>query len=373
MQKEPISSPNKKNDSDSGGCVPMITTLVGLGMLLVGIIAIFNTAFGWELVIEVYGADMEIPKYWDSTIAVLVVGAIIAGIGWLMGRPAVIRFYRKNKILVILGSIGLIAGVFFLLNEYDKSIRRSNEREFAKMDSLRAANPELYAEEDEEDDEPAYNPYADRKITILVTNPTVDTMKVFVDGKEEIEIKPMEAGKGKVKNGKHELVAKVKGKEVQTVELDLPERTKETKDEITVINVDSFFNIGILNFQDYYDADNNKRKGAKTINYRLESMTWHEHIFTLDVKSPSLYMPRRISLDFSSGTALKVVFVPKELEEDNDKAFDYVIWKFIDEEKKGYSQDGLDFYMLSDKEKKEAIRNRLSDDMKRFEKENASE
>ena len=367
MQKEPISSPNNKKDTESGGCVPMITTFVGLGMLLVGVVAIFNTAFDWDLVIEVYGADLEVPKYWDSTIAVLVVGAIIAGIGWLMGRPAVIRFYRKNKLLVILGSIGILVGTFFLLNEYDKSIRRANEREFAKLDSLREANPEAYEDEDEE---PAYNPYADRKITYLVTNPTLDTMRVYMDGKEELTIKPYEAGEGEVEKGQHQLVAKVKGEAIETVDLDLAERTEENLHEITVVNIDSFFNIGFLNFQDYYDSNNKKRKGAKTINYRLESMNWHEHIFTIDVRKASIILPRRISLDMSYGNALKIVYVPDELESDSDKAFDYVIWKFIDEEKKGYTQDGLDFFMLSDKEKKEAIQNRLVDDLKRFEKEN---
>lgn len=371
MKKVPNSTQNPNDKSSAGGCVPMIVSMVGFGMLLVGVLAVLNTAFGWELVLEVYGSDMEVPKYWDSTIGVLVVGAIIAGIGWIMGRPSVIRFYRKNKLLVILGSIGLIVGVFFLLNEYDKSIRRANEREFARMDSLRAANPEAYqSEESEEPEEPAYNPYADREITFIVTNPTVETMQVLVDGKKAFEVKPYEIGKDKMSSGQHRLTAIVEGDTVEAVELDLPERTKETKDEVTVINVDSFFNIGALNFQDYYDSDNKKRKEAKTINYRLESLNWHEHIFTIDVNNPSLLFPRRASLDISYGTALKIVFVPDELEGDRDKAFDYVIWKFIDEEKKGFVQDGLDFFKLSDEEKKEAIRNRLVDDMKRFEAEN---
>jgi len=154
MQKQPIESPNQKDDQPSGGCVPMIVTLVGFGMLIVGVLAILNTAFGWELVLEVYGSNMEVPKYWDSTIGVLAVGAILAGIGWVMGRPKVIRFYQKNRLLVILGSIGLLVGTFFLLNEYDKSIRRSNAAEFARMDSLDA----LEGEDGGEEEEPAYNP-----------------------------------------------------------------------------------------------------------------------------------------------------------------------------------------------------------------------
>ena len=214
MRKEPNISQNPNGGSDSGGCVPMVVTLIGLGMLIVGVLAIFNTAFGWELVLEVYGAAVEIPKYWDATIGVLAVGAIIAGIGWVMGRPAVIRFYRKNKLLTILGSVGLLVGVFFLLNEYDKSIRRANVEEFARMDSIREANPEAFAE-----GEDMVTPYADREIEFLVTNPTVDTMRVFLDGKEVFEIKPYEIGKGKTAHGQHQLEAKVKGKELPLLDL----------------------------------------------------------------------------------------------------------------------------------------------------------
>ncbi len=368
MEKQPITPQNQKDNSDSGGCVPMITTLIGLGMILVGLLAVFNTAFGWELVLEVYGSPLEIPKYWDSTIAVLVVGGIIAGIGWVMGRPRVIRFYRKNKLLTILGSVALLVGVFLLLNEYDKSLRRSSAAKRAQLDSLNTA--QLEAEEYEE--EPAYNPYADREITYLVTNPTVDTLTVYVDGAEAFTIKPYEIGKGKIKSGVHQLEAKVGDKTLETVDLDLPERTEETRHEITVLNIDSFFNNGVLNFQDYFDSSNRKKKGAKTINYLLQSLNWHEHIFTIDVESPSLTLPRHPSIDISSGTALKLVLVPDELESDESKAFDYLIWKFIDEETKGFMQDDLDFFMLKGKKRDAAIRNRLKDDLKRFEKENSS-
>lgn len=359
-------NPNANNDSDSGGCVPMITLLVGLGMVGVGLLAVLNTAFGWELVLEVYGAAVEIPKYWDATIGVLFVGGIIAAVGYLIGTPRFLRFYRKNKLLVILGSVGILVGTFLLLNEYDKSIKRRNAIEFAKMDSIRAANPEAFADEDA-DDEPPYNPYADRKVTFLVTNPTVDTMQVYVDEEQAFEVKPYEIGKGEMAAGAHEVVAKVNGKAVQTVALDLPERTRETQHEVTVINVDSFFNIAVLNFADYFDADNRKRKGAKTINYRLESLHWHEHIFTIDEGNISLVLPRHASFDFSYGKAMKLVFLPDGMEGDKDKAFDFAIWKFIDEEKKGIVQDGLDFYMLSPAERKKAIRGRLADDEKRFE------
>ena len=126
----------------------------------------------------------------------------------------------------------------------------------------------------------------------------------------------------------------------------------------------------MLNFQDFYGPDNNKRKGAKTLNYRKEVLSWHQHIFTIKVEDASVVLLRHISLPFSYGNALKIVLVPDELEGDDDKAFDYLIWKFIDEEKKGIMQDDLSFFMLSEEERKEAVQNRLSDDFKRFEKEN---
>lgn len=372
MEKQPNPAPGNNEKPTSGGCVPMITTMVGFGMMIVGVLAVLNTAFGWNLVLEVSGAEVEVPKYWDSTIAVLVVGGLIALIGWVMGRPSVTRFYRKNKLLVILGSIGLVVGIFFMLNEYDKSIKRANAEKFAKMDSLGGPNGGAYGadESDDPDAEPAYNPYADREITFLISNPTVDTMKVLVDGEEFLQVEPYEMEKGELSAGTHQLVATVNGKTVETVELDFPERTKATVDEITVINVDSFFNIAVLDFQDYYDSNNKKRKGAETINYRLPAMKWHEHIFTLNAEKATLVLPRHISLDFSRGNALKFVLVPEEFENDDDKAFDYAIWKFIDEEKKGYMQDGMDFFMLSGKKRQDVIRNRLSEDAKRFEKEN---
>lgn len=360
---------NTTEKEAKGGCVSMGIIFVGLGMLAVGLLGVLNTAFGWDLVLEVYEVDVQVPKYWDATIAVLVIGGIIALIGWVIGTAPFIRIFRKNKWLVILGAIGILVGVFFLLNEYDKKIKRDNALAFAQMDSLRAANPEQYEAEDAEE-VPEFNPYADNEITFLLSNPTVDTMEVYLDGEKAFEVAPFELEKNELSAGKHQLVAKVKGKEVELVELDFPVRTVETKDEITVINVDSFFNIGVLNFQDFYGSDNNKRKGAKTLNYRKEALTWHQHIFTFNVERASVVLPRHISLSFSYGTALKIVLVPDELEGDDDQAFDYLIWKFIDEEKKGILQDDLDFFMLSEAERKEAIRNRLADDFKRFEQEN---
>ena len=158
----------------------------------------------------------------------------------------------------------------------------------------------------------------------------------------------------------------MKGEDRESVELNFPVRTAETKDEITVINVDSFFNIGVLNFQDYYGSDHNKRKGAKTINYRNEGLYWHPHIFTLNVQGASVVLPRHISLSFSYGTALKFVLLPDELIGEDSLAFDYMIWKFIDEETKGIMQDDLDFFLLSGEKRKKAIRNRLADDWERF-------
>ena len=364
--QDPDSLSNPPNQEAKGGCISIGTLMVGLGMLGVGLLGVLNTVFGWNLVLEVYETEVELPRYWDATIGVLVVGGIIAGIGWLIGTAWFIRIFRKNKWLIILGAIGILVGVFLLLNEYDKSIKRANAEAFAEMDSLRAANPEAF----ETEDQPAYNPYADREITFLLSNPTLDTLEAFLDGEKVFEVAPHELQRGKVSAGKHQLIARVQGKEVESVTLDFPVRTSGTKDEITVINVDSFFNMGVLNFSDYYDSNGNKRKGAKTINYRREGMFWHQHIFTFNVAGASIVLPRNISLSSYYGTPLKIVLVPDELEEDPDKAFDYLIWKFIDEEKKGFMQDDFEFFMLKDAERKAAIQNRLAEDLKRFEQEN---
>lgn len=365
MEKFDDPKQNTPPKQSSGGCIPMVTLLVGLGMLAVGLLAVLNTTFGWDLVLEVYGAETPVPNNWESTIAVLVIGGIFSLIGWGMGTERFLRFYRKNKLLVILGSIGIVVGVFFALNEYDKSIKRKNAKYFAEMDSIEAANPST----GEEVEQPEYNPYKDREIKFVITNPKLDTMQVFVNGEQVTEVKPYEFEDGKLKPGFHHLAAVVNGDTVETVDLDLPPRTKETKNEIVFVNIDSFFNIGILNFQDFYDSKNQKRKGAKTINYRLESLHWGEHVFSINIDGAMLVLPRHISLDFSLGNALKLVVLPDEWKEDKDKAFDYVIWKFVDEEKKGFMQDGMDFFMLSDSKKRKAIENRLKEDVKRFRKE----
>jgi hypothetical protein len=194
-------------------------------------------------------------------------------------------------------------------------------------------------------------------------------MQVYINGKQTLEIEPYEFEDGELDAGQYRLAAAVKGDTIEAMDLELPERQENNLYEIFVVNVDSFFNIGFLNFQDYYDSKNQKRKGAKTINYRLESLHWHEHFFSINpAKRPTVVLPRHISFDFSSGNALKIVILPDEYENDKDNAFDYAIWKFIDEEKKGYMQDGMDFYMLSPEKRKQAIKNRLSDDLKRFKK-----
>ena len=191
---QPSTPPEQK---EKGGCVSLVTILVGLGMLGVGLLGVLNTLFDWDLVLEVYESEVEVPRHWDATIGVLVVGAIIAGIGWVIGTPTFVRIFRKNKWLIILGAVALLVGVFFALNEYDKSIKRRNAEEFAKMDSLRAAHPELYEEEGEVE-EPEYNPYADREATVLISNPTTDTMEVFWDGEKALDIAPFELGKDEI-------------------------------------------------------------------------------------------------------------------------------------------------------------------------------
>lgn len=362
MEKFDQPNPPQPQKQSSGGCLPTIILFVGLGMLAVGLLAVLNTAFGWELVLEVYGSGTPVPDNWESTIAVLVIGVVLALVGWLTGTERFLNFYRKNKLVVILVSIAIPVGIFFALNEYDKTLKRRNAKYIAQRDSMEAANPQNDYEEE------VYNPYEGREIKFVITNPKLDTMQVYLDGEQVAEVKPYEFKEGKLGPGTHRLAAVVKGDTVESVDLDIAERTKETLGEIVFVNVDSFFNIGVLNFQDYYDADNRKRKGAKTINYRMESLHWGEHIFSINVPRATLVLPRQISLDFSAGNALKLVVLPDEWKDNKDRAFDYVIWKFIDEEKKGYMQDGVDFFMLSADKKKKAIKNRLSDDVKRFKK-----
>lgn len=354
-----------KSSKQGGGCFPSIFLFIGFGLLLVSALSILNTAFGWELSLSVYGADTELPKYWDATIGLSVVAVVWTAVGFFINSRGFLRFWGKNalnKVIVIGLTVGLLVGIFLILDDYDRRIKERNRELFAAMDSTETET------EPEEDPEP-YNPYADREVTIVVTNPSLDTLKAYANGEELLVASPREFGKGELAPGTHPIVAIAGEDTLLNYDLEVREGKKSDKNLIMVLNPDGFFNVAVLNFQDYYDDDNRKRKQAKTINYRLETYSEHESQFEVNVDGGSVLLPRRASIDISYGTALKFIAVPNQIGDNRDRAFDYAIWSFIDDEKKGLMQDGLDFFMLSDKKKREVVKNRLDEDFKRFEEE----
>lgn len=366
MQMEPKID-QQPDKSEKGGCFPTIFLFIGFGLLLMGVLSVLNTAFGWELVLEIYGSDLEVPKYWDATIALVVIGGIWTLIGYGINSAGFLRFYRKNKILTILGSIGILVGIFFALDAYDKKIKADNRASLLASDTIESED------EPEEEPKPAYNPYADREVKLIVSNPTLDTLEVFADGKSLMQVFPYAFDSEDLKPGTYQLASIAAGDTLDNRELVIEEGTVDDKDLMLILNIDSAFNFGILGFQDYYDPETHQKlKEAKSINYKMYKLHWHENLIRVNIEGGSMTLPRRASIDVSYGNALKLVMVPDELEgerseDDRSKVFDFLIWKFIDEEKKGYMQDGFDFLMLSDKEKKKVILNRLNDDLKRFE------
>ena len=361
-----MNQPTAKGASnEGGGCFPTIFLFIGYGLILVSILSVLNTAFGWELELSVYGTDTALPKYWDATIALCVTAVIWTAIGWFINSRRFLNFWRKNalnKIIVIGTTVAVLVGTFLILDDYDRRIREENQRRWAEMDSTDTDETPV------EEPEP-YNPYADREVTIVLTNPTVDTLKAFANGEALLSASPREFGKGDLAPGTHSFLAIAGEDTLINRDLEIRPGEKADKNLILVINPDGHYNVAVLNFQDYYDDNNQKRTEAETINYRLESYVIGEEEFEVNVDGGSVLLPRRASIGISYGTALKFVAVPQQIGEDRDRAFDYAIWSFVDDEKRGIMQDDLDFYMLSPEKQKEVVRNRLDEDFKRFEEE----
>jgi|GEM_PF-4147909 len=361
MKKSPQNNAGSKPEP---GLFAIILLFIGYGLLLVSLLSILNTAFGWELALDVYGSSTQLPKYWDGTIALTVVAVIWTLIAYGINSAPFIRFYRKNKILTILGCIGILVGVFFALDAYDRSIREANAAAFAEMDEEDDTKTET---ESTPDPEP-FNPYEDREVDIIIGNPKLDTMKVYSNGDLFMTINPYEFEDEDLTPGQYEFAFLVAEDTVETRTVNVPAGSDADRSLAYILNPDSAFNLAVLDIQDYYDPDShNKRTKAKTLNYKLRSLHWHETISVINIAGGSFTLPRSPSLSMSYGTALKLVVLPDQYRDDKDKAFDYAIWKFIEEDKKGYMQDDMGFIMLSPEKKKEAIRNRMQNDVKEFE------
>lgn len=357
MKKTPTNNPD---DNPKPGLFALILLMIGFGLLAVAALSILNTAFDWRLSLE--GADL--PRNWEGTIALIIMAVIWTLIAWGINSTPFIRLYRKNKLLTILGCLGILVGTFFALDAYDKSIREANAESLAASQSKNREDTEVEPAPEPE----RYNPYKDREVDLIVGNPTLDTLKVISNGKFLMEVNPYEFEDENLKPGDYALTLLVGKDTLEKRNLTIPAGSSDDRNLAYVLNPDSSFNIAVLDIQDYYDPEShNKRKGAKTLNYKLWSLNWHEALIKINIEGASFTLPRSPSFSMSYGTALKLVVLPDEYRDNKDKAFDFAIWKFIEEDKKGYIQDDMNFLMLPPKEKRKAIKNRLKNDVKKFE------
>ena len=351
-----------KDPQKQGGCFPTVFLMIGFGLLLVAIVSVLSATFGWELALSTYGSSTEIPHDWDAAIALLVTSLIWIGIGWLIGTDRFLGFWRKsalNKVIVLGTVVAVLVGAFLILDDYDRRLR-----EAAQSDTFGQDLPPDEGTPDEKPEPP--NPYADREVDLVVTNPSLDTLKAYLEGELLLSAAPREFGKADLAPGTHR-IALLTGKDsLGKYTLEVPKGKRADKNLIMVLNPGGHYNVAVLNFQDYYDGEHMKRKEAKTINYLLEAYEVGQEQFSVNVDGGSPLLPRRASLDIGYGTALKFVAVPQQIGEDRSLAFDYAIWSFVDDEKRGIMQNDLNFYMLSDAEKRKVVKNRLDEDYKRF-------
>lgn len=94
------------------GIVGLIGVLVGGACVLMALVGVANTAFGWDLALRVSGARVDIPRTWEASGGLLVVGILIAAFSFFGSR--VVSSFRDaksnggRKLGIVVGAVAVL-------------------------------------------------------------------------------------------------------------------------------------------------------------------------------------------------------------------------------------------------------------------------
>ncbi len=103
---------------EKGGCLYLlfgtIPMMMGVLLAIVGVLSVLNVAFGWELMLKLYGSRTELPTDMVGAIALLALAVFFYGFGKLATSQKLKAAIQRKKILLV-PLIGGIALVLYLL------------------------------------------------------------------------------------------------------------------------------------------------------------------------------------------------------------------------------------------------------------------
>lgn len=341
------------------GLLAMLILLLGVLIFLFGIVSVCVTFLDGDITMEVGGVELDIPNTWDTALPLLTVGVWVVVLSLYFGDPGFRRRALADKRALAVGMVILVFGssMAFLVRSPNAEWAMSREEYTADR-----------TQQDLPKSRPRRNLYADRVVDLFTGNPTTDSMSLFINDSLWKVIKGREFEYVRLKPGPYRIRPVVKGDTIDRKDVTVPQGSREDKDRIYIFNPNGFFSYALLDYSDLYQ-DKKRRKHGDDVKYKLHSSWFGLRWNDLNISGASIYGPRRPSLPIGYNKALKMVLIPKEWEGREKKIEAYATWKLQDEDDKGFSQDGLEFFMKNPAERRKAIRNRLQDDVRRFEAE----
>ncbi len=112
---ETTTPPADKKAKREMGIMGILGVAIGIGCLLMAALGALNTAFDWDLVLRIYGSEVEVPDSWDVVIGVAAFGVLLVGLTYF-GRFVTGKFKdAKGKPLIRVGIIVAALGLLFLV------------------------------------------------------------------------------------------------------------------------------------------------------------------------------------------------------------------------------------------------------------------
>lgn len=326
---------NTQPPKQGSSLIGLMLGLMGLLLLLVSILGIVNTAFGWNLKLEVYGSGTELPKHWDAAIGLLAVALIWVGIYAMFTWVRPLRDFSRRRpwvtaLIIIGGLVGVIVGITIWDNA---NIKERN----AKWDAEQREDSIKTAEEEKTffGSEPV--PYR-----LAVWNPTAKPVELWIDTVPKGAIAPYRMVELRLPWEKVRVSVTQDGKELDdaTLRPDTVKNHRASRLEVFRPDAPGEYSSTYFMVLDYSAA----YAGGKLQATFDEEATTNKDMFIMSPSAnehggPFFVLPNEPAPAESEARVFRIVPIPAEGLEDGSVQLDYARWlcKRIDKGENGAS------------------------------------
>ncbi|MEM7040845.1 MAG: hypothetical protein AAF570_28035, partial [Bacteroidota bacterium] len=318
------------------------------------------------------------------------VGATVVWMGiwaFLTYVPPVQRFGKKHPWWMTLLVLAFLTGAIVIITIIDNANIAAREAKYAQMDenphengnssaksdSLRKAWDDsvatVRASEKAARDRESFledslrqakrdAEYAAKPVKLIVANPELDTMFVYVNDEKVFKVNPHEVyGKNVTRSDSMLVKAMIGKKTLDTLLIRMPYINAKNYRHSYFFNPKSKWSFAFLDFSAAFKKGGSEYPLLWSA-FRIKNMhlTWNATTLTMTRKTmPSIAFDRQV----------KIVRVPNDWKEKPESDLQsFAIYKLNLDHSRGFMQDGMDFFMLSKKERRKWIKNRLSREIK---------